>query len=309
MNIKIKRTKPETLYILLFILLAAFWGGSFIAIKQVITTMPPIRGAFFRVLIGLFSMFAISSAMNSGEKLTKVQKLKSMFVGIFSIGIPFSLLFTGEKYISAGLAGVLNGTVPIWTLIIALIFVRSEKKRVTLKVLGAIVGFLGIVVISWPSLQAGAYEKVLGIVLLIGMAISYAIGTNLSKVVMTGKTSPQRVSLYQHISAAMFLLVVTYFMTGNPFDGVTKLEPLSYAALFYMGIFSNGIAFTIFFYLMRAWNATKVSTVTFIVPIFSLGFDFIFFGNLPSGYDFLGALIIFSSMFLVFKANQESSKS
>lgn len=293
------------LYIILFFILAALWGGSFIAIKEVIHHMTPILGAFFRVLIGLVTIFTICK-LKRAPGISLNQKLKSMFVGIFSIGIPFTLLFIGEKYISAGLAGVINGTVPIWTVLIAIIFVSSEKTNAGLKILGAVIGFLGIVVISYPSIQTGNFERLTGIFLLLGMAISYAIGTNLSKMVMSGGGHPLRVSMNQHISGVLFLLAATLIFETNTIENIFQIPRSTIFALLYLGVFSTGIAFSLFFYLMREWSATKVSTVTFIIPVFSLVLDFLIYGSYPNLFDMMGTLIIFSSLFLVFKANKEA---
>lgn len=299
----IKSTSPNRLYLILFFVLAALWGGSFIAIKEVIHHIPPLQGAFFRVLIGLVTIYIIS-VLKKAPKLENKQRLKSMFVGIFSIGLPFSLLFIGEQYISAGLAGVLNGTVPIWTVLIAIAFVVEERKRAGLKLIGALIGFIGIIIISWPSLQAGEFDRLLGIGLILGMAISYALGTNLSKMVMTGGGHPLKISMNQHISAVIILFIVTSYFEGNPFLSIHEAPISVLFSLAYLGIFSTGIAFTLFFYLMKEWSATKISTVTFVIPIFSLLLDFIVFNSLPSVFDLAGALVIFSSLFLVFRANK-----
>ena len=298
-----KSTSQNRLYLILFFVLAALWGGSFIAIKEVIHHIPPLQGAFFRVLIGLVTIYLIS-IIKKAPSLEVKQKFKSMFVGIFSIGLPFSLLFIGEKYISAGLAGVLNGTVPIWTVLIAIVFVSEERSRAGLKLVGALIGFVGILIISYPSLQAGAFDRLLGIGLILGMAISYAVGTNLSKMVMTRGGHPLKVSMNQHISTVILLFIVTSYFEGNPFTSI-HLAPMStLLSLAYLGIFSTGIAFSLFFYLMREWSATKISTVTFIIPIFSLLLDFLIYHSLPTTYDLAGAVVIFSSLFLVFKANK-----
>lgn len=304
LNTTSQKTKPEVIYILLFILLAALWGGSFVAIKEVINAVPPVRGAFYRVVIGIITMLVINLFNRRAQRLSLKLKLKSMLVGIFSIGIPFSFLFTGEKYISAGLAGVLNGTVPIWTLLIALLFIKSERVNIPLKILGAVIGVLGIVVISYSSIAQNAHGELIGVILLLGMAISYGIGTNLSKIVMTGGGHPLQVSLYQHLSALFFLFFATFFMSGEPFSQMLELSTKTYLAIGYLGIFSTGIAFTLFFYLMRQWSATQVSTVTFVIPVFSLLFDFLFFGSFPGFYEMIGTGIIFMSLAVVYFANK-----
>ena len=293
------------LYTILFFILAALWGGSFIAIKEVVHHMNPILGAFFRVSIGLITIYIICK-LKKAPAIENRQRLKSMFVGIFSIGIPFTLLFIGEKYISAGLAGVINGTVPIWTVLIAIVFVLSEKNNAGLKILGAFIGFLGIVVISYPSILNGNFERLTGIYLLLGMAISYAVGTNLSKMVMSGGGHPLRVSMNQHISGMLFLLIATLTFENNSLLDLKQIPQSTILALVYLGVFSTGIAFSLFFYLMREWSATKVSTVTYIIPVFSLVLDFLIYGSYPNSYDMTGTLIIFSSLFLVFKANKEA---
>lgn len=286
----------------LFFALALFWGGSFVAIKYLINDVPSFTAAFYRVF---FAVIFLSLIYSRSIKIPKgffgKELLYSLLAGMFSIGIPFGLLFWGERYISASLAGVLNGTVPFWTLLIGIIFLNQINRVSKEKVLGLVTGFIGISLIFGPRIKFdGNILELQGLFAVLLMAISYGIGINLNRAILTkNKIISGPISLIsQHIVSALYLGCVALYMDGIP-DLTLLLKPDVAISLFYLSFFSTTLAFIIFFKLIKEVGSVEASSVTFFVPAIALIIDILIFGHSLSILEGLGTVIIFVSMFLL----------
>ena len=76
-----------------FVLLASFWGGSFVAIKIAIVTIPPFLTAFFRVALSLVILRIIFYCLRKNLKVPTKVLGKILLIGLFTQGIPFAFLF------------------------------------------------------------------------------------------------------------------------------------------------------------------------------------------------------------------------
>jgi drug/metabolite transporter (DMT)-like permease len=287
---------------LLFGLLAIFWGGSFVAIKEVLTTLPSFTGAFYRIFFSfLFLIIIYIRSLKFPQGFWGKELFHISICGLFSIAIPFSLLFLGEVHISPSMAGVLNGTVPFWTLIVGIIFFNTGPDTTKSQVLGLVVGFIGIVFIFAPKLAfSGDSKEILGLVLVTVMAWSYSVGINLNKKIM-GQVSiiPRHLNLIvQQFVSVVFLAVVVFIVDGVP-DLALLNSPNILGSTLYLAFFSTCIGYIIFYRLIHEIGAVKASTVTFFVPPIALTLDSLIYGRELTSFELIGAGIILLSMVLL----------
>jgi drug/metabolite transporter (DMT)-like permease len=218
--------------------------------------------------------------------------------GIFTHGLPFILLFWGEQHISAGLGGVINGTVPIWTMFFGLLLVRHLEPFSFGKLGSIVLGILGLVVIFYPQIRIGeSREAFLGTLSLTGMAISYGLG-----IVLTRKCFAREgglnlyANLYQQVLASTaFLTAVTLITQGHIGFSALTIPSARYAIL-YLSCISSGIVFLVFYYLIQRWGAVRTSMVTLTVPVFALLLDFLFNGTVPARAEMAGVFLILLSV-------------
>lgn len=287
---------------LMFGTLALFWGGSFIAIKNLIHDVPSFTGAFYRVFFSLLFLLIIYATRLTWPKNVNYKELvMTAMTGLFSVGIPFSLLFWGEMFVSPSIAGVINGTVPFWTLIVGILFFSGMKDITFKKVFGLILGFAGLICIFGPKLNfSGEMSEIYGLFAIIGMAVSYSIGINLNKnLLVENKQFTGKLNLVvQQFSAMIYLALVVLVTDGVP-DLKLLLVPANGLAVLYLSLFSTCIAFIIFYKLIEEVGPIKASTVTFFVPPIALLLDNLVYGTKLSILECLGALIILCSMILL----------
>ncbi|EQC45452.1 DMT family transporter [Bacteriovorax sp. Seq25_V] len=289
---------------LYFALLALFWGGSFVAIKNLIGEIPSFTSAFYRVLFSvLFLSIIYIKKLNIDFKndLAKKEILNSAIAGLCSIGIPFAFLFWGELHTSPSLAAIINGTVPLWTMIIGILFFNGAKEVTRLKLVGLVLGITGIVIIFFPKIKfSGSDLEIYGLISIMFMAIFYAIGINLNKTLLSGHKYilGSRNTIIQQLSSLVLLFVLTLAIDGVP--EVSKIMNLSASgSIIYLSLFSTCFAFIIFYKLIEHFGAVKASTVTFFVPAVALILDGIIYNRSLELYESTGAATIFLSMYFL----------
>ncbi len=287
---------------LLFSLLACFWGGSFIAIKYAISDIPAFTAAFYRVFFAsIFLAIIFFRSIKLNKFLWEKELIYVALAGLCSIGIPFSLLFWGEQFIAPSIAGILNGTVPFWTLIIGFVFLQDPKTISPFKITGLFLGLIGMCFIFGPKIKMqGNIEELYGLLSLVSMAVTYGIGTNLNRKILTKNQNIKGpTSLFiQHIVAAIYLGCISIFVDG-PFDLELLIISKNAWSIFYLSFFSTSLAFIIFFRLIRELGSVTASSVTFFVPAVALILDIAINGHLLTLFEGIGTIIIFTSMYFL----------
>jgi drug/metabolite transporter (DMT)-like permease len=134
----------------MLLLLSLLWGGSFFFISIVVTELPPLTIVLLRVGIAAITLWAI--LLIAGYEVPKSFRLwRSFFIlGLLNNVIPFALIVWGQNHIGAGLASIINATTPLFTVLIAGAFLSDEHKTPQ-KVIGVLVGLLGVTVLIGPS--------------------------------------------------------------------------------------------------------------------------------------------------------------
>jgi len=221
--------------------------------------------------------------------------------GLFAQGIPFALLFWGEKKISPGLAGIINGTVPLWTFVFGLAAGTGESFTAR-KTAGLVLGFLGIGIICSPLLSFGGTRgEVLGTAAVFGMAFAYAVGTLLTKSLLSGgaKADFRANIVHQLTASAVFLFAASFALERWPAPGVVLGSSTALISIAYLGVLSTAAAFLIYFHLIREWGAVRASAVTYVAPIIAVFWDYVFFRTVPDRAEIFGVLAVLSGVVLL----------
>ncbi len=294
--------------LLLFALLAAFWGGSFVAIKFAVDVFPPSFSAMLRVAVALA---VLATVFVGGRRKLRVPAplLRRMWLaGLFAQGIPFAFLFWGERRVSPGLAGIINGTVPLWTFIFGLVLGAETFTR--RKTAGLTLGFVGIAVICAPVLSfSGTRDELLGTVAVFVMALSYGVGTRLTRSILSGKNPAdfRANSFHQNCASFVFLGVVSLIAEPWPSASVAAGSPVAIVAILYLGVCSTAAAFLIYFHLIREWGAVRASAVTYVVPVVALFWDYVFFRTVPSPSEILGVMAVLAGVWTLSAPSPKSA--
>jgi drug/metabolite transporter (DMT)-like permease len=292
--------------ILAFALLVMFWSTAFGAIKVSLEYAPPMLFAGTRTLLcGVVMMLAAlvwGGAVNFKQNWPAYLLLAGFNVVLFMGLQTFTIL-----YMPSGSAAVVIYLQPILVGLLAF-FVLGEPLSVA-KVVGLLLGFSGVVVVSAGSLSGGTLGTPLGVVFGVVSAASWALGT------VFFKRYGERLSTLWAVAAPFSLGGILLTALG------LVLEPLSEVSLtgtfvagwLYTSLVGTALAWLLWLGLVRAGEASRVSAYVFLVPIFSVLLGALLLGEALSPLLLVGAALVVSGIYLVNKPSavrdQESAKS
>jgi len=250
-----------------FVILALIWGTSFLWIKIAVQEVGPFMLVSFRLLFGLIGLVAVGFWLKRPFPRDRRTLLAFLFMGVFNTALPFTLISWGETHIDSGLASILNGTVPLFTIVIGH-FLLHDEKITPPRIGGLIVGFVGVVIIvSRDFGPAGiAGSNILGQLAIIAASLSYAVALIFSRKNLRGQHP-----LVQSTMVVLFADAVMWLTTPvveRPM--VFPTLPLTWFALAWLGLLGSCAAYLLFFYINNAWGPTRASLVTYTFPVVGL---------------------------------------
>jgi drug/metabolite transporter (DMT)-like permease len=252
----------------MLLLLSFLWGGSFFFIGVAVTELPPFTIVLLRVGLAAITLWGI--AFFSGYKFPRSPALwRAFFVmGLVSNAIPFSLIVWGQTHIGAGLASIINAATPLFTVLIAGVFLADEHMSAQ-KVVGVLAGLIGVIVLIGPSslLELGfdMDKSTLAQLAIIGAALSYGCATVFGRRFKTMGVSPFYTAAGQ-VTASTVILLPLVLILERPFQLAT---PSTYVwlSILCLAVFSTALAYILFFRILESSGATNVVLVTFLVPV------------------------------------------
>jgi len=283
-------------HILFFALIALFWGGSFLAIKESVEVFPPFMAAAMRVGVATLIMLVLMF-YRKGERVPRNIRLSMLANGLFTLGFPWALLFWGEQYVAPAIAGIINASTPLFTVLIATLVVRNERAHWN-KWLGVILGFFGVIIIFAPKVAAGAGSDLKGMLAILGMAISYGVGIVWLKS-LTNRVAPANAFFYQGTGALMFLVPLSLLVEWNALMNTGWGSSSGWVSIFYLGVFSTALAQLMFFIVIRDLGSVTASAVTYIPPVIAVVLDRIVYGRFIGADALIGAAVVLIGVRLV----------
>ncbi len=275
-----------------FIFLGLVCGSTFMMIKVALREINPFAIVFYRVLIagiGLALFFIITR-----RRFNLRWWWAYAFIGFFNVALPFSLISWAENYISSGLASILNSTVPIFTTLFAAIFYKEDKFTFN-SALALVLGFVGVLVLSYTKLEAVSQHRTLGIIALLVASCGYSASNVFARRV-DRFVSPQEHSLGQ-VAAALLFITVAMFATGSPVT--IPLQQSTWIALLWMGIVVSFIAALQWFTLIYEIGPSRASMMIYMFPLVGVLLGIIFLGEKLHWQTVLGGLLILSGVYIV----------
>lgn len=293
----------------MFALLGLIWGSSFLWIKIALgnggapvfgITMPGSAGGFsplllvtMRILFGVLGLAALIVAR--GTTLPREPRTIAMaaIVGFINTALPFALITWGETRIPSGMASILNGTVPLFTLVIAH-FLLHDEPMTPWRALGLVVGFIGVVVLVGHD-TGGISGSGWGQLAVVGAAICYAIGASISRRYLRGLSA-----LTQSFTTLVFAVIFIGSAAGvveRPLAWPT--HPLVWAATMWLGLLGSCAAYLLYYSLINAWGATRASLVTYIFPVVGLILGIVILGEQTDWRLFAGTGMVVGGIVIV----------
>ena len=269
------------------VLLAAIWGASFLLMRLGAADFGPAALAFVRVAGASLLLLPILAWRGQGGALRR-HWWPILVVGLINSALPFVLFMVAALVLNAGLSAVFNATSPLWTAVVARLWLGDRLTPT--RWFGLVVGFLGVLglVAGKASLQPGEHgvSPAIGIAACLGAAGLYGFAANYTRKTLVG-VPPMAVAAGSQAAATLWLLpaAVWFWPAINP-------GPAAWAMAAALAVFCTGAAYVLYFRLIASAGPSNAIAVTFLVPVFAMLWGALFIGEQPTFAMLVGCAVI-----------------
>ncbi|MDQ2673735.1 MAG: DMT family transporter [Chloroflexota bacterium] len=280
---------------LLFLLLGFLWGSSYIFIKiGVEGGLTPFVLVSLRLLCG-FALLAIVVRI-AREPLPRTARMYGHLVvlGAFSVAIPFTLITWAERSVDSTIAATITSAVPLFVIMFAPFLLRDEPITLN-KLVGVAIGLIGVAILVGFDPAALRGGSLAAEIALVGATASYAIGGVYARKMVHG-LRPMIPAMFQ-VFFAFLMVTVLAFIFEKPMEAPITLE--TGFAVAWIGLLGSGLAYLVFFRLLRSWGATRTSLVAYLLPIVGIALGAIVLGETIDPALLIGTALIIGGIFVV----------
>ena len=255
-------------------LLAALWGAAFLFMRLGTAEFGPAVLAFLRVAGAALLLLPLLLVRGEGPALRQHWRAIAV-VGIVNSALPFTLFMVASLALSAALMAVFSATAPIWTALVAWLWLRDTLTRS--RWLGLAIGILGVVGLSWDKadFKAGAQgvSPAWAIAACLLASLFYGIAGKLSRKYLAG-VPPMATTTGSQLSAALFLLLPALWTWP-----ATPPSAPAWGAAAALAFACTALAYVLYFRLIAHAGASNAVSVTFLIPAFAMLWGWLFQGE------------------------------
>ena len=223
-----------------------------------------------------------------------------LILGLFNSALPFLLFAYSAQILNVSTLAILNSTAPIWGAIIGAVWTRTWLTKEV--VFGLVLGMIGVsVLVGWEAINVGDEAIIPMIAALMG-AFSYGVATNYAK-------NAPSVEPFNNAHGSMWASVILV-LPLVPFMPVREVVSVDIVfAVFALGAVCTGLAYLLYFRLIKELGASSALTVTFIIPVFGILWGYLFLGETVGINAIIGTiLVVTGTMFVTGFASRLISK-
>jgi len=284
-----------------FLFLTFVWGASFYWIKIAVRDIGPVSLVAFRLAFGLIGLVAFFPILKPRMPREGRVWVYLAVLGLTSSAVPWFLISWAETTIDSAIASVLNGTVPLFTIVVAHFFLRDERISAA-RILGLLLGFFGVVVLAQRSGGVGEAAaparspmSLMGTGAMLLATFSYAVGAVHARRNLGGASALVQAFFSMVFSLAAILIVVLAAGDGPRIP--TRTE--TWAALAWLGVLGAGIASYVFYKLLHSVGPTRASLVTYTLPLVGVTLGVIILNERLDWQLVAGTFLIVSGVWVV----------
>ncbi|HEC82116.1 MAG TPA: DMT family transporter [Thermoplasmatales archaeon] len=215
------------------------WGLSFPLIKILLNqNIPPITIAMLRHLIFLPMILLVILSENSSHVLSYSKKTWGMFIllGVFTIFLPNVAQNIGMLYTTASTSSIIQSSAPIFTIILALIFLKESKNLH--KIAGSLVAMTGVILlVSGGNLEFSGTTY--GNLLILVSSLSYAVSGIILKKGLT-TIPPSHLLCFETLFGFILLLSTTIFY--EDISVILSFDVYTWFIIIMLTVFASGVA-------------------------------------------------------------------
>jgi drug/metabolite transporter (DMT)-like permease len=277
---------------LAFALLGMIWGSNFIFMKWAAEEISPSQIVLLRVVFGFLPIcfFALANRALRWEHVRYAHHFAVM--SLLAAAVYYLAFAKGTALLPSSIAGLLSGTIPLFTFICAWLFMREEHINMA-KAAGVGLGFLGVLLIARPWSSKGAID-VAGVSWMIAGSLSVGCSfVYARRFISPLKLPAAALATYQIGLAMVFLFLITSLHgIGAVFRNTRAWTGL----IFGLGLCGTGLAYVIYYYIVESLGAIAAASVTYIPPVVALLIGAFLVGDAIHPLGYVAMVLIMSGV-------------
>jgi drug/metabolite transporter (DMT)-like permease len=275
------------------------WGGSYLAIRQIVAVCPPFFAAGFRFLVAGLILLAYGRFQRLPMPTAR-QWMTSALLGLLMFGGNYACLFWSEKYLPSGLAAVLASLIPVWVFLAEWLIARSTPP--TFKaVSGILLGVAGVVLIAMPSgamssrvLQTGVTKAALVVVL---GTLFWSGGTVATRSLDLPKQPVMSAGMQMAWGGCSLLLLSGVAREFPGPEQISRFWDWGFAlSMGYLIVAASIVAFTAYVWLIDREPSSRVASYAYVNPVVALVIGVLYGHERPTPIEYAGALLVLAGV-------------
>lgn len=287
-----KKSKKTFAYIL-GIAIAIMWGSTFISSKVLLQQLQPIEILVYRFLIGYITLTIIRPKPMPFLGLR--MESYCLLAGILSVTVYFLCESSALQYTNAGNVGIIVSLAPIFTALLAFLFIKEEKPGAWY-FLGFIMAISGIILINMKALFDFHFDW-RGYVLALGAAIAWAMYSILLK---------SKIQLDKYMIEATKRILFYGITTSLPlflFFGIKPnasilIQGKVLGNLLFLGIGASGIGYLGWNWIVSILGAVKATVYIYIIPVVTFIVAFLILDEEITIFTGIGSVLVIIGLFI-----------
>lgn len=281
---------------ILFILLATFWGTSFVAIDVGLERVPPLLFAALRYdVAGAVVLGYAVLAHDQWLPRTRADWLSTLVGGVLLVAVFHALLYLGQGWISGAVAAIVVSLVPLLTAVFDHTLL-GERRLEPVGGAGFVFGIVGVVVVANPTPGALDSTAALGIGLVFLSATAFALGSVATQSFSSTLPLVSR-QAWTMLVGAVVLHVASAFR-GESFVA-SAWTPSVLVAFGYLAIVSGVVGFLLYFELLDRVGPSELNLVNYLNPVVAALVSWAVLGQLLSATAVAGFAVVFAGFALL----------
>jgi drug/metabolite transporter (DMT)-like permease len=246
------------------VMLGMLWGSSYLYIRLAVEGISPLMVVASRLFFGAVLLFAVIWLWRLSLPRNRTLWLNLVIMAIIGNVIPWTLISWAGQHIDSGVSAVLNSTTPLFTILFTVAAFRSERLTVP-RVTGVILGFAGVAILTGTGVTAITSASLQAQGAVIFSSICYGLAFAYARRYVSG--DPIVLAGCQILLAFLIILPFTLAF-GDPLG--SDLTPTRIGAILALGLLTSGVAYILYYRLIRDVGATMASYATYLIPVVGL---------------------------------------
>lgn len=275
------------------------WGTTYLAIRVVNETLPPLLSASVRFLVAgsLLYAWTIRRGDREGDRPTRVQWRSAAIVAVLLMLGGNGGVVLAEKTIPSGVAALLVALVPLWMALLDRMFFGGHLRGRA--IVGLVAGFGGAALLLGS--EASGDVDLVGMLFVVGASLSWAIGSLYSR----KAPLPKRpfVGMGMEMLVGGIALAVAGIATGELGQvHASQFSRASLIGLLYLIVFGSWIGFTAYLWLLRVARTSLVSTYAYVNPVVAVFLGWLFLDEQVGPRTLIAGGVIVASVAIIISA-------